>query len=62
MNTAWDPALGDDLDAPKPSDCCPRCGREDHREHLMQTKGVGFYRCGACGHMFIVRMTPPPAA
>ena len=57
MKTAWDPSV-DDVDALTPTDSCPRCKREDHREHLMQTNGVAFYRCGACGHMFIVRMTP----
>ncbi len=58
MNTAWDRSL----------DQTPTWGAGrlvlavqasgDHREHLMQTNGVAFYRCGACGHMFIVRMTP----
>ena len=58
MKTAWDPATDDDLVQARPADCCPRCGRSDHREHLMQTNGVGFYRCGSCGHMFIVRTSP----
>ena len=62
MNTAWDPALGDNVDKPKSPDGCPRCGRGDHREHLMQTTGVAFYRCGACGHMFIVRTAPADTA
>jgi len=57
MNTAWDPAT-DIGPQSKAVHACPRCDRTDHREHLMQTNGVSFYRCGACGHMFIVRTTP----
>jgi hypothetical protein len=57
MNTAWDRSIGQAY-APGSADSCLRCRRSDHREHLMQTNGVAFYRCGACGHMFIVRMTP----
>jgi hypothetical protein len=62
MKTAWEPSIGDGHEAPKSVDGCPRCGRDGQREHLMQTKGVGFYRCGACGHMFIVRNAPPVPA
>jgi DNA-directed RNA polymerase subunit M/transcription elongation factor TFIIS len=58
MNTAWDPATDVDLES-KAAEACPRCGQADHREHLMQTNGVAFYRCGACGHMFILRTSPP---
>jgi Zn ribbon nucleic-acid-binding protein len=57
VKTAWDPSV-DDADRQTPGDSCPRCARGDHREHLMQTNGVAFYRCGACGHMFIVRTSP----
>ena len=57
MTTAWDPTLCEDVDASK-SDSCPRCSRRDYRQHLLQTNGVAFYRCGACGHMFIVRSAP----
>ena len=55
---SWDPNLGEE---PRPTspDVCPRCGRGDGREHLMQTNGVAFYRCGACGHMFIIRTAVP---
>ena len=56
MKTAWDPSI--DEVASASVDSCPRCGRGDHREHLMQTNGVAFYRCSACGHMFIVRTAP----
>ena len=57
MNTAWDPSV-DEATGVMLDPLCPRCGRSDHREHLMQTNGVAFYRCGACGHMFIVRTAP----
>jgi transposase-like protein len=57
MKTASDPST-DAIERVGSSDSCPRCGR-DHREHLLQTPGVVFYRCGACGHMFIVRTSPP---
>jgi transposase-like protein len=57
MKTAWDPTT-DDFDRVKTAGACPRCGRDDRREHLMKTTGVAFYRCTACGHMFIVRATP----
>jgi uncharacterized Zn finger protein len=59
MKTAWDPALGDDPALQKSPNACPRCGQTDHREHLMQTNGVAFYRCGACGHMYIIRTARP---
>jgi uncharacterized Zn finger protein len=58
MKTAWDPPI-DEIEVFGSSDSCPRCGRSDQREHLLQTSGVAFYRCGACGHMFIVRTSPP---
>ena len=61
MRTAWDPATDDGLEPIESTDGCPRCSRSDDREHLMQTTGVAFYRCGACGHMFIVRTAPRPA-
>jgi len=61
MKTAWDPTT-DDTETQKPTDECPRCGRTDSREHLLQTNGVAFYRCGACGHMFIVRTAPATPA
>jgi transposase-like protein len=57
MKTAWDPTT-DDFERAKTLDACPRCTRDDQREHLMQTNGVAFYRCTACGHMFIVRTAP----
>ena len=57
MKTASDPST-DAIERVGSSDSCPRCGRGDHREHLLQTSGVVFYRCGACGHMFIVRTSP----
>jgi DNA-directed RNA polymerase subunit M/transcription elongation factor TFIIS len=61
MKTGWDPRLGDDPNCPATPEACPRCGRVDGREHLLQTKGVAFYRCAACGHMFIVRSQPAVA-
>jgi transposase-like protein len=57
MRTAWDPSIAE-AEHVTSSESCPRCGRGDHRDHLMQTNGVAFYRCGACGHMFIVRTSP----
>jgi transcription elongation factor Elf1 len=60
MKAAWDPSV-DEPDLLAPADSCPRCGRSDHRQHLMQTNGVAFYRCGACGHMFIMRTSPRPS-
>ena len=54
MKAAWDPPV-EDLEPAKAADVCPRCRRGDQREHLMQTNGVAFYRCAACGHLFIVR-------
>jgi transposase-like protein len=62
MKTAWEPSIGDGQVVPKSADACPRCGCDGRREHLMQTNGVGFYRCSACGHMFIVRSTPTAPA
>jgi hypothetical protein len=62
MKIAWEPSIGDGKPAPVPPNGCPRCGLEGHREHLMQTNGVGFYRCAACGHMFILRTAPVEAA
>ena len=58
MRTAWDPSI-DQAFAPGSAGSCSRCRRSDHREHLMQTNGVAFYRCGACGHVFIVKTSPP---
>lgn len=56
MTTAWEKTVSSGvLKAP---DACPRCASPDHREHLLQTNGVAFYRCGSCGHLFIVRSTP----
>jgi DNA-directed RNA polymerase subunit M/transcription elongation factor TFIIS len=55
--TTWDPTVHE-REPLTSADECRRCGRSDHREHLMQTNGVAFYRCGACGHMFIVRTLP----
>lgn len=36
---------------------CPRCRRTELREDLLQTVGVLYHRCGACGHVWVVRLS-----
>jgi len=45
-------------EAPGP---CPRCQGNGPLEVSLRTERVVFYRCPDCGHMWIVKPTPPPA-